>query len=161
MKNCASYIQGAVGFVMIVLFSTHRRVPVLKSTLGYVMMSPPWRRWLENVGFLALCRISEIASDNTSSILVPRQITGRARMTRVHLGRVSTHSIAGYTSRQYGRGVHQIGAIALNYYCTTVLCTLLRVQDARPRHHIRVELYSSIPTGRSTAVRAWYRECKM
>ena len=45
-------------FVMIALFSTHRRVPVLKSTWVYVIMSLPWRRSLEDVGLFAPCRIS-------------------------------------------------------------------------------------------------------
>ena len=53
-----------------------------------------------------------------------------------------------------------MGAIVLNYYCcNTVVYTLLRLQYGRPRHSIRVELYSStrIPTGfSSTAIRTWY-----
>ena len=70
--------------MMIALFSTHRRMPVLTSTWVYVM-SLPLRRSLESVGLLALRRIREMKNSKsgysrTSRILVPKQITVRARI---------------------------------------------------------------------------------
>ena len=128
----------------------------LKSTWVYVMMSLPWRRSSESVGLLALLRISEIASDNTSNILVPKQITVRDRMIRANLA-----LLMAYPLTHSPVGVHHVGAIVPNYYCNTAVYRLLRVHDARPLHSIRVELYSSISTGCSTTVRTWYSGSKM
>ena len=135
------------GFVRIALFLTQRRVPVLKSTWVHVMMSLPWRGSLKCVGLLALCRIS--ATKNNKWLYSYFEYTRTETNNITYLNdlskfwdccwRVSRPSIAGYTARQYRRVLQQIGAIVLNYCCyNTAVCTLLRSQDARPRHSNRV-----------------------
>ena len=101
----------------IALFSTHRRVPALKSTRVYVI-SLTSRRLVEGVRLLALCKISKMKNSRsgytrTSTILVAKQMSVYPG-TRIHLyqkmipvnfrtaagGYDIPSLIAGYTARQ-------------------------------------------------------------
>ena len=145
--NCRVY--GFCDVMITSLFSTHRRLPVLKSTRVYVRILTSTRS-PESARPIAPYRTSEMKNsksgyNRTSTILVPKQISvypGIPTNLYLKMIRVTFRTaaggydipslIAGYTARQNRKSVQQIGAIVLNYYsCCCSTCCMCAATSTR------------------------------
>ena len=123
--------------------------------LQQVMMSVRWRKSLQSVVFLALC-VGQVRWTIASGHIWRTLITVSARFIPVNVGPLLA-GIGSFNRRLYFATVKE-GCTPNRHDSTEALVqySLAQVQLTTQRYHTRVELYSNIPTGHSTAIPTWY-----